>query len=240
MSRIGVIAAMPGELKPLVQGWKPLPAPKGAAAWQGTIGGATCIAVCAGMGKEAAERACAIAAQDGPLTAFVSAGWAGALSCGMQAAGAYVVNEVVDTTEGKRFATSSPPRAGDVPPLRLVTIDHVALPAEKRRLAETYQAVLVDMEAATVARIAAQEGIAFYCLKAVSDVAGEMLPDFSRYTDNQGQLQLAALLAHVAIRPRYWPALARIGKNGRRGAVAMATALGPMLDGMLGGMTGGA
>jgi hypothetical protein len=39
------------------------------------------------------------------------------------------------------------------------------------------------------------------------------------------------LLAHVAIRPRYWPGLARIGKNGKKGALAMATALGPLVDG---------
>ena len=61
MRRIGIIAAMPGELKPLVQGWKPLHLPHGENAWQGSIEGAACIAVCAGMGKAAAERACAIA-----------------------------------------------------------------------------------------------------------------------------------------------------------------------------------
>jgi adenosylhomocysteine nucleosidase len=231
MRRIGIIAAMAGELKPLVQGWKAMPARHGESAWQGTVDGDSCIAVCAGMGKEAAARACAVAAQDVPLTALVSVGWAGALSCGLQAGSAYVVNEVVDDATGERFATNSPPRAGNVGALRLVTIDHVALAAEKRRLGEGYQAVLVDMEAAAVARVARGQGIAFYCLKAVSDAAGETLPDFSRYTDAQGHLQLAALLAHVAIRPRYWPGLARMGKNGRRGAVAMAAAIGPLMGG---------
>ncbi len=229
MRRVGVIAAMPGELKALVQGWKPLHAGHGEAAWQGAVDGAACVAVCAGMGKEAAERACGIAAQYGPLDALVSAGWAGALSCGMQPGSAYVVNEVVDPAAGERFVTSSPSRAGNVEPLRLVTIDHVARAAEKRQLGAHYQAVLVDMEAATVARFARRLRIAFYCLKAVSDVAGELLPDFSRYTDGHGQLQLAALLAHVAIRPRYWPGLARIGRNGRRGAVEIAAALGPLM-----------
>jgi len=76
---------------------------------------------------------------------------------------------------------------------------------------------------------ARSQGIPFYCLKAVSDTASEVLPDFSRYTDTQGQLQLAALLAHVAIRPRYWPGLARMGKNGKKGAHAMASALGPLV-----------
>jgi adenosylhomocysteine nucleosidase len=229
MRRVGIIAAMPGELKPLVQGWKARRARSGEAAWEGSIAGDSCIAVCAGMGKDAAERACGIAAQNAPLDVLVSVGWAGALSCGMQPGDAYVVNEVVDGATGEGFVTASPPRAGGAPGFKLVTIDHVAQPEEKRSLGIHYKAVLVDMEAATVARLARRQGIPFYCLKAVSDVAGEVLPDFSRYTDNQGQLQLAALLAHVAVRPRYWPALARVGKNGRRGAVAMAAAFGPLM-----------
>jgi adenosylhomocysteine nucleosidase len=230
MRRIGIIAAMPAELRPLVQGWKTLPAPKGEAAWQGTINGALCVAVCAGMGKEAAERACSLVAQDGQPEAIISTGWAGAISCGMQPGGAYVMNQVVDATNGEVFATSSPPRERNAPPLKLVTADHVALSAEKRQLGQTYQAVLVDMEAATVARFAQRQGIPFYCLKAVSDAPGELLPDFSQYTDSQGQLQLARLLAHVAIRPRYWPGLARLGKNGKTGAVAIASALGPLMN----------
>ena len=231
MTRIGIIAAMPGELKPLVQGWKPVSFERersGEAAWQGSVDGSECVAVCAGMGKEAAERACGIASEGPPLDALISIGWAGALSCGVQPANAYVVNEVVDAATGERFATTSSSAANPAV-LKLVTIDHVALPAEKRRLAESYRAVLVDMEAATVARFARSHGIAFYCLKAVSDVAGEVLPDFSQYTDNHGQLRLPALLAHVAIRPQYWPGLARIAKNGKKGAVEMAAALSPLI-----------
>ena len=147
MRRVGVIAAMAGELKPLVQGWKPLRARQGAVAWQGTIDGSLCVAVCAGMGKQAAERACAIAAEGGPLDALVSVGWAGALSCGMQPGSAYVLNEVVDGETDEKFATNSPPREQSAPPLKLVTIDHVAHVAEKRSLGTQYQAVLVDMEA---------------------------------------------------------------------------------------------
>jgi adenosylhomocysteine nucleosidase len=231
MRRIGIIAAMPGELKPLVQGWKQVRASQGESAWLGTIESTTCIAVCAGMGKQAAERACTLAAQQGALDAMVSIGWAGALSCGMQPGNAYVMNEVVDAATGEAFPTSFPSYQENVVPLKLVSIDHVAQSAEKRRLAETFRAVLVDMEAATVARIARRQGIGFYCLKAVSDAATETLPDFSAYTDNLGHLRLPSLLAHVAIRPRFWPGLARIGKNGRQGAIAIAAALGPLMGG---------
>jgi adenosylhomocysteine nucleosidase len=235
MKSIGIIAAMPGELKPLVQGWKPLTlanAGRGEAAWRGKLEGAECIAVCAGMGEQAAERACAIASQQASLTAVVSIGWAGALSCGVQPANAYVINEVIDGKTAERFATTNSIRQGNPATLKLVTIDHVALPPEKRKIAETFRAVLVDMEAATVARYARDHGLDFYCLKAVSDLAGEILPDFSQYTDQQGQLQLPALLAHVAIRPRYWPALARLGQNGKRGAVAIAAAMDSLVGGV--------
>jgi adenosylhomocysteine nucleosidase len=229
MTRIGIIAAMPGELKPLVQGWKPLRAGRNQSAWTGTLQNAECVAVCAGMGKDAAERACVTAWENGPLDAMISVGWAGALSCGVQPSTAYVVNEVVDTASGDRFTTRSSSLDGNIVALKLVTIDHVALPAEKRRLAEKYRAVLVDMEAATVARFARSKGVSFYCLKAVSDLAGEILPDFSRYTDQEGQLRLPALLAHVGVRPKYWKGLARIGTNGRKGAVELAAALGPLI-----------
>ena len=232
MTRVGIIAAMPGELKPLVRGWKRLSLPRsgrGASAWQGVMGDAVCVAVCAGMGEQAAERACAIAANGEPLNALVSVGWAGALSCGVQPATAYVVNEVVEAATGERFGTRSSTEATPAA-LKLVTIDHVAgTPEEKKKLGIAYRAVLVDMEAAAIARFARNHGIAFYCLKAVSDVQGEVLPDFGRFSDSEGRLRLPALLGHVALRPRYWPALARVGNNGRRGAVEIAAALGPLL-----------
>ena len=228
MKRIGIIAAMPAELKPLVHGWKPLRAGAGEAAWQGFINGAPCVAACAGMGSEAAERACTLAARDGELSALISVGWAGALSCGMIPGDAYVVNEVEDTITEEAFPTDSVFHPDSGAPLKLVTIDHVAVGPEKKKLGVGHHAVLADMEAATVARFARAHGCKFYCLKAVSDTMGEVMPDFSRYTDNHGHLRLSALLAHVAIRPQYWPGLARMGKNGKRGAVAIAENLGPL------------
>jgi len=228
MNRIAIIAAMPAELKPLVQGWKHLPTHSGIGAWQGKLNSTDCVAVCAGMGRQAAERACQIAAESGPLAALVSVGWAGAISCGLQPGSAYAVNEVIDAATGDRFATRSTIEANPAR-LRLVTIDHVAHAREKRELGEKYQAVMVDMEAAAVARVAGRLQAAFYCLKAISDTSGEILPDFSRYTDQQGHLRLAALLAHVAVRPKYWPGLGRMARNGSKGAVEISAALGPLM-----------
>ncbi len=235
MKRLGIVAAFPGEIKPLVRGWKLLPlrsGHRGDAVWQGSIGQAECLAVTAGMGQDAAARACAMAEENGHIDALFSLGWAGALSCGVFAARAYQLAQVVDARTGECFATSFP--AGALPsgaPLKLVTIDHVAQAQEKRSLAETYQAVLVDMEGAAVARQAQARGIAFYCFKAVTDAYGEVLPSFGAFTDTHGKLRMAPLIAHIAARPKYWRPMARMGSNSRTGAEAIARAVKEFVSG---------
>jgi adenosylhomocysteine nucleosidase len=225
MKRIGIIAALPAELKPLVQRWHQTRALPGEGTWQTSLDGWQFVAVCCGMGSESAQRACEIAASSGPLHALISLGWAGALSCGMRTGEAYEFNEVIDAPSGDRLPTQSPPRGAQAGPLRIVTTDHVATPAEKRRLGETFQAVMVDMEAFTVGTFARRHGSAFYCLKAVSDAAGERLPDVSQFIDHQGKLRFSTFLPYVAVHPGYWPGLARVGRNSRSGAQALATAL---------------
>ena len=232
MSRVGIIAALPGELKPLVQGWKPCLCPvrakarrHGLPAWTMWIASRSAAALAARLRRTPAT----IAAQGGALDAVVSVGWAGALSCGIHPGNAYAVNEVIDARTGEHFATNFPLPEGSGVPLRLVTTDHIVQYAEKRQLAGLYQAVMVDMEAVTVARFARSQNIPFYCLKAISDEIADILPDFGRYTDSDGHLRVAPLLGHVAVRPKYWPAMLRIGQNAKSGARAVAGALGPLI-----------
>ena len=233
MRRVGIIAALPGELKPLVHGWHPLPAArKGEAAWLSRVDGVECIAVRAGIGSEAAGRACDIAAQGGaPLDTLISVGWAGALSCGIHPGEAYAVNEVVDARTEEHFATGTALPQDSGVPLKLVSTDHIVGYTEKRRLAGLYSAVLVDMEAATVARFALSRHIPFFCLKAISDEIADVLPDFGCYTGSDGHVRVGALLGHVVIRPKYWPAMLRIGHNAKTGAQAIAGALRPFMGG---------
>lgn len=211
MKRVGIVAAMPGELKPLVSGWKKLDGN----AWTGVVAGHECVAVAGGMGRDEATRACERVFATGPVDVLISMGWAGALSCGVKPPHAFEVKEVVDTQTGERFLT------GQEQGLRLVTLDHVAGVKEKRELAESYRAVLVDMEAATVARLALARSVPFLCCKGISDGSTDVLPDFSRFISRTGQMQMGAFLAHVAVRPRYWRNLARMGSNSQKAAVAL-------------------
>ncbi len=187
------------------------------------------IAASAGMGAQAATRAFAhvlAASQKAgqPLDAVVSYGWAGAISCGVKPPEVYPIAEVIDARTGERFHTEevAPPSGA---PLRLVTLDHIARAEEKRPLAERYQAVLVDMEAATVARLARAHSIQFRCIKGISDGYTDLLPDFNRFLDRSGQLRMPAFVAHALLTPRYWPALARMGANSRAAAQGLAARL---------------
>ncbi|MEI9980539.1 MAG: hypothetical protein WDN23_16390 [Edaphobacter sp.] len=93
---------------------------------------------------------------------------------------------------------------------------------KKKRLAATYPgAALVDMEAATVARLAAMHDIPVLCVKGVSDAVGADLPDLNPFIDTNGQMRMPSFLAHIALRPHCWPSLVQLGKNSARAADAM-------------------
>jgi adenosylhomocysteine nucleosidase len=219
--RIGIIAALPGELKPLVRGWSRQPD----GAYLSQRGEVAVIAVARGMGTVRAEQAVAIVETYGSLDAMVSVGWAGGASCGVQPGTAYEVGEVIDAASGERYAT-----AAVTSPIRLATLDHVAGRDEKRRIAETYGASLMDMEAAAVARLARSKGVPFFCWKAVTDIATEEMPDFNLFLDNEKQLRIPQLAAYALTHPRYVAPLLRMGRNGKSGADALGHALHRWID----------
>ena len=211
MKRIGIVAALPGEIRPLVRGWK-----HGRDVFQGRIGEVEAVAACTGMGAAAVTDACESVLAAGELDTLVSIGWAGSLSCGLKPPGAFVISEVMDGVTGKLYPTAS---TGGY---RLVTLDHVARHDEKRKIAERYQAPLVDMEAATVARMACEKEIAFYCFKGVSDGANDKLPDFNRFLGDDGQLRMPSFIAYALLHPRYWASLKQLGENSKAAASNLA------------------
>ncbi len=132
---------------------------------------------------------------------------------------------MIDIRTGERFRCDA--GAGE---LWLATSPRVAGETEKRRLASTYKAALVDMEAAAVARLAGMRGIPFYCFKGVSDGFGEKLPDFNRFIELDGKFQMSRFVVYAMIRPWYWPALVRMGENSRKASENIAKSLRNFLD----------
>jgi adenosylhomocysteine nucleosidase len=224
MSRVAVIAALADELRTLVHGW-PRESRNGVELWRRRSGGSEWIAACAGVGVEAAARAFAEIERDGAVDSVVSAGWAGALSGEYAAGRAYSVSGVIDARTGERFRTAA--RSGEC---WLVTTAGIADQAEKRRLAAAYGAGLVDMEAAGVARLAGVRGIAFHCIKGVSDGLEDRIPDLNGFISPDGRFQMGRFIRSAILRPWQWPSLIRIGGNSRRAARAVGESLLHLLD----------
>ncbi|HEY3704194.1 MAG TPA: phosphorylase [Terracidiphilus sp.] len=224
MTRVAIIAALPGELKPFVRGW-PHSTRNGIDFWAQRDEEEEWIAACAGAGQDAATRAFAALEEGGPIELVFSVGWAGALSAGIAGGTAHNMAGVFDVRTGERFNCDA-----DSGPLWLATSPRVAGRAEKLRLAKTYKASLVDMEAAAIARLAAMREIPFYCIKGVSDSLDARLPDLNRFIAPDGKFRMRAFVLFAAIRPWHWPALIRMGENSRKAAAAIAQSLFEFLD----------
>ncbi|HEY1208138.1 MAG TPA: nucleoside phosphorylase [Terracidiphilus sp.] len=224
MTRIAIIAAMPAELKPLTRNWLHERS-NGVDLWRRHFDEGEWIAACAGAGVDQAAKAFAEVEKLGPVTTVISTGWAGALREELASGVAYNVSIVIDARTGERFVAAGPPND-----CWLVTNSCVADTMEKKRLASTYSAALVDMEAAGLARLAQMRGIPFYCIKGISDGYNDQLPEFNRFILPSGQFKLARFIVYALLHPWYWHALIRMGENSRKAARNIAQSLLDFLD----------
>ena len=201
--KIVIIAALPREIAGLVRDWKNESLPK-EKIFLYTRGSA--VVACAGMGAQRAVLATRAALKRGPAAQIFSVGWAGALRPGLRAGAMLQPASVIDAATGEKFACAQ--GSGT-----LVTVAQVADAGQKRALASKYNADCVDMEAAAVARIAAEQGIPFRAIKAVSDALDAELPPLAQFTTADGWFRESAFAAHIAVRPGLWPSVLRMAAN---------------------------
>jgi adenosylhomocysteine nucleosidase len=233
MTRVAIIAAMPGELKPLVRGW-PSSTRDNVHFWAQRSEEEEWMAACAGTGQAAATRAFAAIEAGGPIDLVISYGWVGALTVDVAPGSAHNIAGVIDARTGERFNCDA--GSGE---RWLVTSPIVANEAEKQRLASTYaetyrpasRAQLVDMEAAAIARLAQMRGIPFYCFKGVSDGFKDKLPDFNRFIRADGRFDLTGMVLFSILRPWHWPSLIQMGENSSKASLSLRDSLLNFLDG---------
>jgi adenosylhomocysteine nucleosidase len=151
--------------------------------------------------------------------AIVSTGFCGALSPRLGIADLVTANRIV--TGGQMYASHSlkGPLSG---PIR--SISYVARTAQEKRELASEGSIAVEMEAAGVAAQALRNSIPFYCIRAVTDLAGETLAnDFNKALRSDGHFDtmviLRVALLHPAIR---LPELIRLRKR----CILAARALG--------------
>ena len=172
------------------------------------------IAVSGGIGpRPAAAATQAIIAKYRPQM-LLSVGLAGALIRSLKVANVITPNVIVDAATGSEYRCES---GGGV----LVSAGEIAGSKSKQQLVERFHALAVDMEAAGVAAVAAQEQIGFRCVKAISDEADFPMPPLNRFVDAEGNLQTGKFAAWASLRPAVWPRMIALGRNSNRAAQAL-------------------
>jgi len=207
-ARIGIVAAMAGELRPLVKGWKREETPEGVTIYTSD----EAVAAFAGLGPQRARLATAAVLRLGPVRRIISAGWAGGLHAAMVPGGVWRVSEIVNPVTGEVIETSEPNGASAVGAV-LVTTNVVTTVEDKCRLRKMYSADLVDMEASAVAEAARRNKIPFSAVEGDSDGYDFDLPGMERFTTADGQFRQASFAAYAALRPILWKPVARLAKD---------------------------
>jgi adenosylhomocysteine nucleosidase len=217
--RTAIIVALPREIVGLVKGWQAHKEHRHRGIFLWTQ--ANAVVVAAGMGAARVTLAVETALATGAVQQVISAGLAGACDPRVRVGTVLRAGEVIDVRSGERFQTVD---AADAAPV-LVTGTSIAGVREKARLFASYGAAAVDMEAATVARLAMAHGLPMRAVKAISDDFSFELAAMDRFTTRHGHFHTRAFALHTAVRPHTWAKTMRLGKHSSLALKALAAEL---------------
>jgi adenosylhomocysteine nucleosidase len=176
------------------------------------------VLVCGGIGAEAARRATeAVIALYRPEL-VQSVGFAGALDPALTVGEIFSPTRVVDARDGS---------SADIGTGRgvLVSAASIAGPEQKLKLAGSYGAQALDMEAAAVARGAQARGVRFMAVKAISDESNFVMPAMDRFIGGDGQFRTFSFAVFAALRPWLWLRVIQLGRNGAKASRALCAEL---------------
>jgi adenosylhomocysteine nucleosidase len=219
-----VIAALPREVKLLVRGWQEHRLPGKVMAYTNGFS----VVACAGMGPERATLAVQAVLALRPVTALLSVGLAGACDPALRVGEIVRASVVIDALTGERFTDTLASNLAFRQ--TLVTASGIASVGKKQRLYASYKASAVDMEAATVARLAQAHQLPFRAIKAISDEASFEMQELERFATPDGQFREAAFAAYSAVRPQLWPKLFALAGNSKRAVQALTSELESQLN----------
>ncbi len=166
----------------------------------GKLNGHEVLFTANGAGRERAAAAADAGCEAFRPEAVISTGFCGALDPHLGIADAVVGTCIL--AEGHRFCALPVHSTSTCSAGMVCSIDHVARTAEEKRMLRAQGASVVEMEAAGVALCAGARGLPFYCVRAVTDLAGEdMANDFNRALRPDGHFGTMRIFSHALRHP---------------------------------------
>jgi len=216
-AKVAMVAALEREVSRLVKRWNKVERDHEGRRFRFFENGRV-VVVCGGIGAEAARRATeAVFALYQPKL-MLSVGFAGALDPTLKVGDIFAPSRVVDARDGSRTEMATGHGV-------LVSAAVVAGVEAKKKLAESYSAQAVDMEAAAVARGAQARGVGFMAVKAISDESDFHMPAMDRFIDERGHFKTGRFAIFSAVRPWLWPQVIQLARNGAKASRALCTEL---------------
>src|SRR5277367_1337203 len=211
--KIAIIAAMEREVRTLVRSWKVRTIEHGGRRYR-IFENEDAALVCGGIGAAAARCATEALIQEVNPARVISVGFAGGLNEALQVGHVLQPRVVINGADGVRIDVGSGEGI-------LITSTTVADKEQKIRLAKSYGATAVDMEAGAVAQGARARGIEFAALKVISDDADFSLPAIDRFVGDDGGFHSASFAFYVALRPWLWETTLTLARNSSKASHAL-------------------
>lgn len=218
MNRIAIIAALDREIVPLVQGWTRETLEHQHRQFVCYRNGGL-AAVIGGIGSRQAELAAVAAVSELHPNILVSAGLGGAIIRTLKTGCIFIPNVIVDAGTGNEYRCNA--GGGVASGGILVSASEIAGPDSKKILADKFHGLVVDMEAAAVARVAREAGTGFFCVKAISDELDTRLPPLNGFVNGAGAFQTGRYVVWATLRPKWWPATIRLARDSNRAIRAL-------------------
>ena len=226
-TRIGILAPMPNELRPLVKalGLRRLRGP-GPATFAGQAGSTELVATGTGIGPDLAAGATEQFLSQQPVDHVVVSGIAGGIE-GASAVGDLITpTEVVSADDGSRYRATA---LGGCRPSGIVRTggtDSYRLGRDELAVLCDEGVVALDMETAAVARVCERQGIPWTAFRGISDMAGDESVGEVVMTlvKPDGSPDLRAAARFFVRNPRRLPRMVRLGREAGAAAALAARA----------------
>ncbi|HZR32787.1 MAG TPA: hypothetical protein VFA76_13155 [Terriglobales bacterium] len=213
MPRTAIISALEREVRGAIGDWRIVRRDHGGRRFR-FYENDQAVLVCAGIGPEAARRACEAIIVLYQPEMVISAGFAGALDPALKVGDSFIPRSIVDVSDGSTVEIN----AGDGV---LLSLGSVAGAEQKRKLAQVYSAQAIDMEAAAVARGAQARGVRFAAYKVISDELDFELPELDRFITSEGRFRTASFVFFAGLRPWLWSNFVRLKVNSDKAAESL-------------------
>jgi len=187
---------------------------------EGRLEGAPVLLAAHGSGRANAALVVENVCRRLPVRAVISTGWCGGLDPALVVGQIVVADRVLSLEPPAEF--SAQPAGGGAPAGPVLTVDRFVQTAAEKAALRSTGAVAVEMEAAGVAAEAQKRNLPFFCVRVVSDAAGESLEmDFNRARLADGRFSVFRILIEAGVSAVRWGYLRELWRRDRLAATTL-------------------